>query len=229
MLNLIRKFLRPTLREQLEAGVREALRRYADRHTSPSLRVFVSTDLVPEGVDAVLWSQDEAEHLRQFAHQWAEDNQVPRAGLHVEVILLDTKREFAFVKPLGLERKPGHNGAQAITGTARGVPMTHARRGRAVLEVISGNEAGAQIEVAGEATFGRRSTAGVRGLDDRYMSARHARFQIENGHLQVVDLDSKNRTFLNDDALPPHHPLVAAPGDEIRMGTTIVRVIRIDA
>lgn len=32
MFNSLRKFLRPTLRQQLEDGVREALRRYADRH-----------------------------------------------------------------------------------------------------------------------------------------------------------------------------------------------------
>src|SRR5690606_23667689 len=103
MLNLIRKFLRPTLREQLEAGVREALRRYADRRITPDLRVYVSTDLVPQGVEPALWARDEAEHLRRFALQWAEDNGIARAGLRLETILLDTKREFAFVKPIGLE------------------------------------------------------------------------------------------------------------------------------
>ena len=85
MLNLIRKFLRPTLREQLEAGVREGLRRYADRHTAPSLRVYVSTDLVPHGVDQEMWSRDEAEHLRRFSLQWAEDNSIARAGLRLEI------------------------------------------------------------------------------------------------------------------------------------------------
>ena len=44
-----------SLREQLQSGVREALRRYADRHTSPNLRVFVSTDLIPNGVDLDLF------------------------------------------------------------------------------------------------------------------------------------------------------------------------------
>src|SRR5690606_38884985 len=100
MLNLLRKFLHPTLREQLEDGVREALRRYTERHSAPNLRIYVSTDLVPEEIDPATWARDEAEHLRRFALQWAEDNQVPRAGLRTEVILLDTKREFAFVKPV---------------------------------------------------------------------------------------------------------------------------------
>ncbi len=40
MINAFRKLLRPTLRQQLEDGVREALRRYADRRTAPDLRVY---------------------------------------------------------------------------------------------------------------------------------------------------------------------------------------------
>jgi hypothetical protein len=123
MLNLIRKFLRPTLREQLEAGVREALRRYADRHTAPSLRVFVSSDLAPEGVDTNLWARDEAEHLRRFALQWAQDNNIARAGLRVEVVVLDTKREFAFVKPIGLEGRPAGSAAVASQPAGAGAPM----------------------------------------------------------------------------------------------------------
>jgi hypothetical protein len=103
MLNLIRRFLRPTLREQLEDGVREALKRYTDRRSAPDLRVYVSTDLLPDGIEATFWTRDEADHLRRFATQWAQDNGIVRAGLRVELILLDTKREFAFVKPLGLD------------------------------------------------------------------------------------------------------------------------------
>src|SRR4028119_611248 len=106
MLNAFRKILRPTLRQQLEDGVREALRRYADRRTAPDLRVYVSTDLVPTGMGEAMWARDEADHLRRFSAQWAQDNGIARAGLRVEVVLLDTKREFAFVKPLGLEHPP---------------------------------------------------------------------------------------------------------------------------
>ena len=58
MLDLFRKLLRPTLRQQLEAGVRDALRRYADRRNAPDLRVFVSTDLVPDGVPGGVWARD---------------------------------------------------------------------------------------------------------------------------------------------------------------------------
>jgi hypothetical protein len=237
MLNLIRKFLRPTLREQLEVGVREALRRYADRHTAPSLRVFVSTDLVPKGMDPALWARDEAEHLRRFALQWAEDNHIARAGLRVEVVLLDTKREFAFVKPMGLEESSAAGRRSAVEDSGAGgqrlttddrQPTTGAGGGTAVLEVIESPGAAGTIRVAGTTTLGRKGGEGVEGLGDRYMSARHARLHVERGRLWVTDLDSKNRTFVNDQPLTPHQPQPAAVGDTLRMGATTLRVARVE-
>jgi hypothetical protein len=231
MLNLIRKFLRPTLREQLEAGVREALRRYADRHTAPNLRVFVSTDLVPEGVDAALWARDETEHLRRFAMQWAQDNNVPRAGLRIEIVTLDTKRQFAFVKPMGLDARDEGRSApvapQQPAPPAASPQGAGAAGGAAVLDVVESPSLNGSIRVDGETTLGRKADAGVQGVGDRYMSSRHARLHVERGRLWVTDLDSKNRTFLNEEPLPPHQPHPAAVGDTIRMGTTTLRVARV--
>jgi pSer/pThr/pTyr-binding forkhead associated (FHA) protein len=82
--------------------------------------------------------------------------------------------------------------------------------------------------VDGEEVFGRRADAGVRGLEDRYMSSRHARLHVERGKLWVTDLDSKNRTFVNDEAVTPHHPRAASVGDSIRMGTTTMRIVRVE-
>mgnify|MGYP006184913657 FL=1 len=76
--------------------------------------------------------------------------------------------------------------------------------------------------------FGRRGDGGVKGLEDRYMSSRHARLHIERGTLWVTDLDSKNRTFINDEALTPHQARTASRGDQIRMGTTTLRVVRVE-
>ena len=229
MLNLIRKFLRPTLREQLEAGVREALRRYADRRTAPNLRVFVSTDLVPDGMEPALWAADEAEHMRRFAHQWAEDNSIARAGLRLEVVMLDTKREFAFVKPVGLERKEAGREAP-MTGAARpDAPVARGPGGgTAVLEVAESPAMSGSIRVEGELVLGRKAEAGVQGVGDRYMSSRHARLHVEAGRLFVTDLDSKNRTFVNDSPLAPHQPRPASVGDTVRMGTTTFRVARVE-
>lgn len=225
MLNLIRKFLRPTLREQLEAGVRDALRKYADRRAAPDLRVYVSTDLLPEGVEPALWSQDEAMHLRRFAVQWAEDNSIARAGLRLEIILLDTKREFAFVKPVGLEQQDDRS-ARPLGGTA--MPSASAAPGHARLEVVESPSLREPLEVRGETTLGRRSGDGVQGMDDRYMSARHARLHLDNGRLWVTDLDSKNRTFVNEEPIEPHEPRALAVGDSVRLGTTTFRVAEVE-
>jgi hypothetical protein len=234
MFNLLRKFLRPTLREQLEDGVREALKRYTDRRSAPDLRVYVSTDLLPDGVEPALWSRDEAEHLRRFASQWAQDNGIFRAGLRVETILLDTKRDFAFVKPVGVETPEGTAAARGGPGqpmVAAPVPAPAAGgiggAGEAVLEVVSASSLQQPLRVGGEVIVGRRATDGVVGLEDRYMSGKHARLRAAGGRLWVTDLDSKNRTYVNDEALPPHQARELAPGDTLRMGTTVLRVARL--
>jgi hypothetical protein len=234
MLNLLRKFLRPTLREQLESGVREALRRYADRRTAPNLRVYVSTDLIPNGIDHGLWARDESEHLRRFALQWSEDNNILRTGLRLEVILLDTKREFAFVKPVGVEKREESGGSAPMIArneAAASAPAGSSQsrgEGSAMLEVVNSATLREPLNVRGEITLGRKDDAGVVGVGDRYMSSRHARLRVEGGRLWVTDLDSKNRTYLNEDALPPHQARPTAVGDTIRMGTTTLRVARVE-
>jgi FHA domain len=238
MINAFRKLLRPSLRQQLEDGVREALRRYADRRTAPDLRVYVSTDLVPPGMSPHLWARDEADHLRRFAAQWAQDNGIARAGLRVEVVLLDTKREFAHVKPLGLEEPrapsapasnaPGVDRPLVPEPPAYGNQPAHApaaASGRgALLEVVSSETLREPIRIDGEVTVGRKPEPGVQATGDRYMSGRHARFRASGGRVTVTDLDSKNRTFVNEQPIPPHQERALNPGDTVRMGNTVLRL-----
>jgi hypothetical protein len=262
MINAFRKLLRPTLRQQLEDGVREALRRYADRRTAPDLRVYASTDLVPPGMSPHLWARDEADHLRRFAAQWAQDNGIARAGLRVEVVVLDTKREFAHVKPLGLEEprqqpgaatnapgpdrplvpedrapapaysnQPVHAAPPAYAAPAPpygGGSPAHsggAPGGRgAVLEVVSSETLREPVRIDGDVILGRKPDAGVQATGDRYMSSRHARFRAQGGRLTVTDLDSKNRTFVNEQPLPAHQERALNPGDTVRMGNTVLRL-----
>jgi hypothetical protein len=249
MINAFRKLLRPSLRQQLEDGVREALRRYADRRTAPDLRVYASTDLVPPGMNPNLWARDEADHLRRFAAQWAQDNGIARAGLRVEVVVLDTKREFAHVKPLGLEvpraepagasnaprpdralvpepAAPAYGGgaaAPAYGGHAGG--GGYAAAGGAVLEVVSSETLREPVRFDGEVTLGRKPEPGVQATGDRYMSGRHARFNARGGRVTVTDLDSKNRTFVNEQPLPPHQERALNAGDTVRMGNTVLRLV----
>jgi len=247
MFNSLRKLLRPTLRQQLEDGVRQALRRYADRRTAPDLRVYVSTDLVPEGMSAGMFARDEADHLRRFAAQWAQDNGIARAGIRVEIILLDTRREFAFVKPLGLHEeaqapaeqlfgRPGGERAlvpeppRPTSQAPQPAPFAQpgaAARG-ALLEVVTSDSWRDPVRVDGEITVGRKPEAGVFAMGDRYMSGRHARFRSAGGRVTVTDLDSKNRTFVNDQPLTPHQEREIRPGDTVRMGNTVLRLSRVD-
>lgn len=246
MINAFRKLLRPTLRQQLEDGVREALRRYADRRTAPDLRVYVSTDLIPPGMSPNLWARDEADHLRRFAAQWAQDNGIARAGLRVEVVTLDTKREFAHVKPLGLEEPRAQPAAAAAPSNAPGVdrPLVPEHRaaapaysnqpahaapagggGRgALLEVVSSETLREPVRIEGETVLGRKPEPGVQATGDRYMSSRHARFRASGGRVTVTDLDSKNRTFVNEQPIPPHQERALNPGDTVRMGNTVLRL-----
>jgi hypothetical protein len=247
MINAFRKLLRPTLRQQLEDGVREALRRYADRRTAPDLRVYASTDLVPPGMSPHLWARDEADHLRRFAAQWAQDNGIARAGLRVEVVVLDTKREFAHVKPLGLDEPrqqpgaatnaPGPDRPLVPEGRAPAPAYSNqpahaapqygggAPGGRgAVLEVVSSETLREPVRIDGDVILGRKADAGVQATGDRYMSSRHARFRAGGGRVTVTDLDSKNRTFVNEQPLPPHQERALNPGDTVRMGNTVLRL-----
>ena len=222
MLNLIRRILRPTLRQQLEEGVREALRRYADRRTVPDLHVYLSTDLVPDGVDPALWTDDEADHLRAFAHQWAQDNGIPRAGLELEVILLDTKRDFAFVKAAGAPPEPER--AEPLVAPPPPAPASPpSPPAEPRLEVVESASLRGPLPISGTLTLGRKGEGGVVGTGDRYMSARHAHFSATGGRLEVTDLDSKNRTYVNDAPLEPHRPHGLAEGDLVRMGSTVLR------
>lgn len=231
MLNLFRKFLRPTLREQLEDGVRVALRRYVERQIAPTLRIYISTDLVPDGLDPALWARDEAEHQRRFALQWAEDNSVPRAGLRIEMVLLDTKQEFAFVKPLGLDAEPeavAHSTSAAPESRSAPQHFAPTPSESALLGVVSSPARSEPLRIMGELIVGRRAEGdAVLGIGDRYMSSRHARFHLSGGRLYVTDLDSKNRTFVNERPLTPHQQMALALGDRIRMGTTTFQVERV--
>ena len=53
-------------------------------------------------------------------------------------------------------------------------------------------------------------------LEDKTVSASHARLSYHHGHWWVEDLNSRNGTFLNDE--PVSEQLVLTTGDELRCG-----------
>ena len=69
-----------------------------------------------------------------------------------------------------------------------------------------------------EVTIGRDPTCDCQ-LDDKTVSASHARLSYHHGNWWVEDLNSRNGTYLNDSRVS--EPLVLTPGDELRCGQVV--------
>lgn len=73
----------------------------------------------------------------------------------------------------------------------------------------------------GTIEIGRADSCDVQ-LDDTYVSQMHAKIYNRNGAWAVEDLGSTNGTYLNQRRLTV--PTEIAPGDEIRVGKTVMEV-----
>jgi len=56
------------------------------------------------------------------------------------------------------------------------------------------------------------------------VSRRHARMHFLNGHFLLEDLESLNGTYLNGRKLRPYLPEVLHDGDEIKLGSLVLKV-----
>jgi hypothetical protein len=92
---------------------------------------------------------------------------------------------------------------------------------RETLRVISGAASGTEIPLNGEFVVGRGESGTGNLADDTEISRRHARFRRENGSFVVEDLGSTNGTFVNGRQVTG--PTVLSPGDEIKLGRTLVK------
>ena len=72
---------------------------------------------------------------------------------------------------------------------------------------------------AGELVIGKEPDCGLIIGDDTYVSRRHARLFRSDGMLFLEDLGSANGTFLR-----VRRPIVLEPGDEIVVGTSVLRL-----
>ncbi|MEM7201034.1 MAG: adenylate/guanylate cyclase domain-containing protein [Planctomycetota bacterium] len=88
------------------------------------------------------------------------------------------------------------------------------------LVFLSGARAGAVIPVAGTALAGRDSTCAVEVPDPR-VSRMHARFEWDGVALELIDANSSNGTFVNEQ---PVSEAKLGEGDVVRLGATRLRV-----
>ena len=75
----------------------------------------------------------------------------------------------------------------------------------AILEFLSGEQAGHQLNLTGEtAVLGRHPDCNI-VLDQGAVSRQHAAISLIDGEYHVEDLNSRNGTFVNGS--PVHEPL----------------------
>ncbi len=70
-----------------------------------------------------------------------------------------------------------------------------------------------------EITIGRDPASDF-SIDDKTVSAKHARLAFRQGQWWVEDLQSTNGTYLNDESVSS--PLVVTSGDQIRCGQVLL-------
>lgn len=73
-------------------------------------------------------------------------------------------------------------------------------------------------------TVGRATTNEVQGLDDPLVSRQHLRITLNpDGSIGITDLGSVNGTILNGILLTPNQMSIINKGDELRMGSTVLK------
>jgi len=90
---------------------------------------------------------------------------------------------------------------------------------RSRIVIINGDNAGATYPLKGTVSLGRAESNTVT-IKDAKVSRQHAQIQQQGKEYIVVDLNSSNGTFVNDERIEEH---VLSDGDEIRIGDCIMQ------
>jgi pSer/pThr/pTyr-binding forkhead associated (FHA) protein len=90
-----------------------------------------------------------------------------------------------------------------------------------ILEIVEGDDAGRQTQLADAIEIGRDPSTNL-ALDDDQASRRHARVSAQGELAMVEDLGSTNGTFVNGQ--PIEGPRALRPGDRIRVGLTVIEL-----
>jgi diguanylate cyclase (GGDEF)-like protein len=70
-----------------------------------------------------------------------------------------------------------------------------------------------------------RSMSSTIFIDDRSVSKSHAKLSISGGDIFLVDLESTNKTVVNDDAVPPLVPIRLNNNDQIKTGNVLFKFL----
>ncbi|TVR14852.1 MAG: FHA domain-containing protein [Planctomycetota bacterium] len=98
-------------------------------------------------------------------------------------------------------------------------------RGQSRLRLMSGDAAGKEIPLTGDAvTIGRSQKATII-LDDKAASGVHCRLQSLENNWHVTDLKANNGTMLNGERIAVNTPLPLRSGDYLQIGSTLLSFI----
>jgi pSer/pThr/pTyr-binding forkhead associated (FHA) protein len=123
----------------------------------------------------------------------------------------------AEVKPPVIESTSGGGGSEPTQFMQSAFPTR--------LTVLAGPAIGRTILLVNlPTTLGRATTPEVQGLDDPLVSRQHLRIILNaDGNIGVSDLGSVNGTILNGILLTPNQVVFLKKGDELRMGSTVLK------
>jgi hypothetical protein len=91
--------------------------------------------------------------------------------------------------------------------------------------VLLRKRTGERIVVDVPSTIGRGFQADTRITGNLAISRAHARIQLTNGKLGIVDLDSLNGTKVNGKRIPPQVSVEVGMGDEICLGSEAFKIM----
>ena len=90
-----------------------------------------------------------------------------------------------------------------------------------LLEIVEGTNLGRKAPLAGSVEIGREPGVALR-LEDEQVSRHHAQVEPDGDGAAIVDLESRNGTYVNDRPVSGRQRL--APGDRIRVGLTVLEL-----
>ncbi len=123
--------------------------------------------------------------------------------------------------------EPGDEKTAVVKGDTFRVRMEQASRTPPVLIMLEGpaGYVGKQWPLdKGDLIVGRSMTSSI-FVDDRSVSKSHAKISISNGDVYILDLESTNRTVVNDDTVPPLVPVKLNNNDQIKVGNVLFKFL----
>lgn len=123
--------------------------------------------------------------------------------------------------------EPSDEKTAVVKGDTFRVRMEQASRTPPVLVMLEGpaGYVGKQWPLdKGDLIVGRSMTSSI-FVDDRSVSKSHAKISIANGDVFILDLESTNRTVVNDDTVPPLVPVKLTNNDQIKVGNVLFKFL----